>query len=99
MKVEMICSKQDLVDALRKASKYSKMEHLNKLAEYVQQEFDLDNLKDGMTIRHYDVVFREGCYCIVLKRSQYSSTENKWTVLEEEVIEKIEGNSLDKIVV
>ena len=98
MKVEMICSKQDLVDALRKASKYSKMEHLNKLAEYVQQEFDLDNLKDGVTIRHYDVVFREGRYCIVLKRSQYDSTKNKWNVLEEEVIEEINMNTLNDIV-
>ena len=50
MKIEKMCSKQDVVQNLKKAAKYSQVEHLGQLAEYIQQEIDLDNLKSTVTL-------------------------------------------------
>lgn len=89
MRIEKICSKQDLVDSLKKAAKYSKLSHLRKLAVYVQEELDLTNLKEGIEIKCYDLKLKNNAYDLVEQHCRYNSVKNQWELLEEQVIETI----------
>lgn len=97
MKIEKMCSKQDIVQSLKKAATYSKLEHLRKLAEYIQQELELDNLKENLIIESYELKYAKGGYQIVKIKSQYDSEKNIWKSISEEIIEKIDIEAVEKI--
>lgn len=98
MKIEKMCSKQDVVQNLKKAAKYSQVEHLGQLAEYIQQEIELDNLKSTVSLCHYEVKVTKGGYQLVKLKTTYDEAENRWLKEEEEVIETILFSDLEKIV-
>lgn len=97
MKIEKMCSKQDIVSNLKKAANYSKLEHLKKLAEYIQQEIELDNLKEYLQIASYEVKVANGHYQVVRVVSQYSSIKNNWEQVEEEVIHEVTLQEIEAI--
>ncbi len=98
MKIEKMCSKQDVVQNLKKAAKYSQVEHLGQLAEYIQQEIELDNLKSTVTLYHYEVKLAKEGYQLVKLKTRYDEEANRWLKVEEEVIETISFNDLEKMV-
>ena len=97
MKIEKMCSKQDVVTSLKKAANYSKLEHLKKLAEYIQQEIELDNLKDNMEISSYEIKVGNGNYQVVKIISRYSSEKNNWEQLEEKVVCEVQLKEIEAI--
>lgn len=97
MKIEVMSSKQDLIDNLKKAAKYSGVVQLKQLAEYIQQELTLDNLKDGLRVSSYEIKIAESKYQVVKYTKQFDSTKNVWQQISEEVIEEIEMNQVTQI--
>lgn len=97
MKIEKMCSKQDIVTNLKRAASYSKLEHLKKLAEYIQQEFELDNLKENIEIESYEIKIGNGKYQIVKIKSKYSSEKNTWEQLEEKIVHEIAISEIEAI--
>lgn len=97
MKIEKMCSKQDIVQTLKKAASYSRLEHLRKLAEYIQQELELDNLKENLIIESYELKYAKGGYQIVKIKSQYDSEKNAWQTISEQIIEQIDIEAVEKI--
>ena len=97
MKIEKMCSKQDIVTNLKRAASYSKLEHLKKLAEYIQQEFELDNLKENIEIESYEIKIGHGKYQIVKIKSRYSSQKNAWEQLEEKIVHEIAISEIEAI--
>lgn len=98
MKIEKMCSKQDLIINLRKASQYSRIDNLRKLSEYVQQELELENLKELVTIEHYEVRMIQGSYEILKIKSKYDDTKNKWLLLKEEVVQTISIDEIERLI-
>ena len=98
MKIEKMCSKQDVVTNLKKAAKYSQVEHLGQLAEYIQQEIELDNLKSTVTLYHYEVKLIKNGYQLVKLKTRYDEDANVWMKEEEEVIETILFSDLEKMI-
>ena len=98
MKIEKMWSKQDIVSNLKKAAKLSGMEHLKQLAEYIQQELELVNLKDTLTIEHYEIKLQDGKYQLLLKQSVYDSEKNIWEVTSSKIIEEIPLEAVEKII-
>lgn len=97
MKIEKMCSKQDLVSNLKRAAAYSKLTHLKQLAEYIQQELELDNLKEGITIEHYEIKLAKQGYEIHRLTSNYDSEKNIWNTLKDETVEQIKIEDVEKI--
>lgn len=97
MKIEKMCSKQDVVTSLKKAANYSKLEHLKKLAEYIQQEIELDNLKDNMELSSYEIKVGNGKYQIVKVDTRYSSEKNNWEQIGEKVVYEIPLSEIEAI--
>lgn len=93
-----MCSKQDLIINLRKASQYSRIDNLRKLSEYVQQELELENLKELVTIEHYEVRMIQGSYEILKIKSKYDDTKNKWLLLKEEVVQTISIDEIERLI-
>lgn len=89
MKIEKIASKSDLIHNLKKAAQLSNIHQLELLGEYIRQEKDLKNLKDGLIIQEYEVKLAPGAYQIVVIESQFDSTKNIWEILSSTVVEEI----------
>lgn len=98
MKIEKMCSKQDLISNLKKAASYSKIEHLKKLAEYIQIEIDLPNLKEQLLIKNYEIEIKNGKYYIVEQQSKFDSEKNIWETLEKNIIAEIPIEEVEKII-
>lgn len=98
MKIEKMCSKQDLISNLKKAAGYSKIEHLKKLAEYIQIEIDLPNLKEQLLIKNYEIEIKNGKYYIVEQESKFDSEKNVWETLEKNIIAEIPIEEVEKII-
>ena len=96
MKIEKMCSKQDLVSNLKRAAAYSKLAHLKQLAEYIQQEIELDNLKEGITIEHYEIKLSKEGYEIHKLTSSYDSEKNIWNTVKDEPVEQIKIEDVEK---
>lgn len=97
MKIEKMCSKQDIVSTLKKSATYSNLEHLRKLAEYIQQELELENLKENIIIEHYEIKYSKGQYQLVKMKSQFDSEKNKWNCIKTEIVESIDIDVIENI--
>lgn len=97
MKIEKMCSKQDIVQTLKKTATYSKMEHLKKLAEYIQAEIELDNLKDFIHLEYYELRYKKEGYQIVKITSNYDSEKNMWVADKEETVQEIRIADIENI--
>lgn len=99
MKIEKMCTKADVLTNLRKAGNYSKLVHLNKLAEYIQREIELDDLRDALIISSYEIKVGNGKYQVCKIKSQYSSDLNAWEQIEEEKLFEISIGDIENFVV
>ena len=94
MKIEKIASKNDLISNLKKAAQLSNIHQLELLGEYIRQEKDLKNLKDGLILQEYEVKLVTGAYQILMIETQFNSTKNTWETLSSTVVEEISFEEL-----
>lgn len=97
MKIEKIGSKSDLVSNLKKAAQLSNIRQLELLGEYIRQEKDLKNLKEGLVVQEYEVKLVNQGYEILLITSQFDGVKNTWNVKHSEVVEKISFAELEQM--
>lgn len=90
-------TKQDIVSNLKKAAALSHMEQLAKMAVYIQQELNLENLKDGITLECYEIQYKEGAYQIIKLKCKYDSETNSWQREANEVLYNIPLEEIDNI--
>lgn len=98
MKIEKMWTKQDVVANLKKAAKLSNMEQLKKIAEYIQTEIELDNLKDDIVTVSYEIKYCKGHYQIVKIRAKYNTEKNCWEQQDEETLYNIPIEEIEKVV-
>ena len=97
MKIEKMWTKQDIVSNLKKAAALSHIEQLEKMAVYIQQELNLENLKDGITLECYEIQYKEGVYQIIKLKCKYDSETNSWQREANEVLYNISLEEIDNI--
>ena len=97
MKIEKMWTKQDIVSNLKKAAALSHMEQLEKMAVYIQQELNLENLKDGISLECYEIQYKDGAYQIIRLMCKYDSETNNWQRLKNEVVYNIPLEEIDNI--
>ena len=90
-------TKQDIVSNLKKAAALSHIEQLEKMAVYIQQELNLENLKDGITLECYEIQYKEGVYQIIKLKCKFDSETNSWKREENEVLYNITLDEIDNI--
>ena len=96
MKIEKMCNKQDLITNLKRAARYSNLEHLAKLADYINQNTDLKDLQDNLTMSSYEIKLAQGAYQIVQQDSKYNLASKKWEIVTEQVILKIDLSKIEQ---
>ena len=97
MKIEKMWTKQDLVRNLKKAAEWSHIDQLEKMSIYIQQELEIENLKDGIKLEYYEVRCTRENYQIVKVKSKYNSEKNEWEQLSLDVIHTIPLEDIDNI--
>lgn len=97
MKIEKMCDKQDLITNLKKAANYSRLEHLKKLAEYIQKKIVLDDLKENIEIESYEIQVGNGKYQIIKIKNKYDSKKNMWEVIEQQIIYEISLSEIESV--
>lgn len=97
MKIDKILSQSDLIANLKKAAALSNMHQLDLLGEYIRQEKDLKNLKDGLVIEEYEIKLIPGAYEVLVIKSKFNSTKKVWEKLSSEVVETITFEELKQM--
>lgn len=97
MKIDKILSQSDLIANLKKAAALSNMHQLGLLGEYIRQEKDLKNLKDGLVIEEYEIKLIPGAYEVLVIKSKFNSTKKVWEKLSSEVVETITFEELKQM--
>lgn len=97
MKIDKILSQSDLIANLKRAAALSNMYQLDLLGEYIRQEKDLKNLKDGLVIEEYEIKLIPGAYEVLVIKSKFNSIKKVWEKLDSKVVETITFEELKQM--
>lgn len=97
MKIEKIGSKSDLISNLKKAAQLSNIHQLELLGEYIRQEKELKDLKDGLIIQEYEVKLVTNAYQVLVIESRFNATKGKWETLKSSIVEEITFDELKQL--